>query len=41
MEENECENNDERIYSDSDTIENIVEKSTIVNLIKTDRAMRC
>jgi len=30
MDENVCENNDERIYSDSDTIENIVEKSMMV-----------
>jgi hypothetical protein len=30
MEENVCENNDERIYSDSDTSENIVEKSMVV-----------
>ena len=30
MEENVCENNDERIYSDSDTIENIVEKRMVV-----------
>jgi hypothetical protein len=29
-EENVCESNDERIYSDSDTIENIVEKSVVV-----------
>jgi hypothetical protein len=31
-EENVCENNDERIYSDSDTIENIVEKRMVVAL---------
>ena len=30
MDENVCENNDERIYSDSDAIENIVEKSMVV-----------
>ena len=30
MEENVCENNDERKYSDSDTIENIVEKRMVV-----------
>ena len=30
MEENVCESNDERIYSDSDAIENIVEKSILV-----------
>ena len=30
MEENVCESNDERIYSDSDAIENIVEKSMVV-----------
>jgi hypothetical protein len=30
MDENVCKNNDERIYSDSDTSENIVEKSMVV-----------
>ena len=30
MEENVCENNDERTYSDSDTIENIVKKRMVV-----------
>ena len=30
MEGTVCENNDERIYSDSDTIENIVEKRMVV-----------
>ena len=30
MDENVCKNNDESIYSDSDTIENIVEKRMVV-----------
>jgi hypothetical protein len=30
MKENVCESNDELIYSDSDAIENIVEKSILV-----------